>query len=194
MQAIIKEYEFPPIDCLSNDVNFESRYGTYCLSSFFVRLLFSARILITCLKVNKDLFISMLYLAWRPSAPVTLNLSEPARSTSSILLDNILLGLWRYTLSTRIVIIEWLLEDWTFSLCEAWILFLLPRMKYFISYYSHLHSKTNMFSTVNCSSLLQRKRKPSTLLDPTLRLFKDEGFNKSYILSLYIWRKETNTE
>lgn len=40
MHAIIKEYEFPPIDCFKIDVSFESLYGTYVLSYFFIFELF----------------------------------------------------------------------------------------------------------------------------------------------------------
>lgn len=69
MQAIIRLQEFPPIDCFNIEVSFESLYGT-CVFYFPLPLPDSAKILITCLKVNKDLFISMLYLASLPSVPV----------------------------------------------------------------------------------------------------------------------------
>lgn len=36
----------------------------------------------TCLSVNKDLFISMLSFANLPSVPVSDNLSDPAKSTN----------------------------------------------------------------------------------------------------------------
>jgi hypothetical protein len=65
MQAIIKQYEFPPIDCFNIDVNFDYRYGIWADSLFFA-LFHSANVDITCLNVNKDLLISILYFACLP--------------------------------------------------------------------------------------------------------------------------------
>ena len=48
-----------------------------------VLLLVSLNIAITYLKVINDMFISILSLACRPSVPVILILSEPAKSTNS---------------------------------------------------------------------------------------------------------------
>ena len=73
------------------DVSLESLYGTWTLSLVFV-FPASARTLITCLKVNKDLLISMLYLANFPYVPVMPILYDPAKSTNSILLDKICVG------------------------------------------------------------------------------------------------------
>jgi hypothetical protein len=41
----------------------------------------------TCLKVNRDLLISILYFASLPYVPVIESRYDPARSTSSILLE-----------------------------------------------------------------------------------------------------------
>ena len=91
IQATIRLYEFPPIDCFKMDVSLESLYGTWTLSLVFV-FPASAKTLITCLKVNKDLLISMLYLANFPYVPVMPILYDPAKSTNSILLDKICVG------------------------------------------------------------------------------------------------------
>lgn len=65
------------MDYLSKQVNLESLYGGIVL------LLVSANIAITYLNVISDLLISILSFACLPSAPVTLILSEPAKSTNS---------------------------------------------------------------------------------------------------------------
>jgi hypothetical protein len=85
IQAIIRQYELPPMDCFRIDVSFESLYGT-CTFYLFLFLLTSANIDITCLNVNKDLFMSILYFANLPYVPVIPILYEPARSTNYILL------------------------------------------------------------------------------------------------------------
>lgn len=85
-------------------MSLDSRYGI-CPSGS------SARLVITCRKVKSDLLMSMLSLANRPSLPVRLVRSEPARSTSSIQLLRIFEGFSRYLLSTRIVSMEWLREE-----------------------------------------------------------------------------------
>lgn len=81
--AIIRVYELPPNDCLSKDVNFDSRYGITELSLDVVRFnSFSVRAVITFLNTCNDLFISDASLACWPVAPVSDYFSEPARSTS----------------------------------------------------------------------------------------------------------------
>ena len=67
--AIMSEYEFPPKLDFSKEVNLESLYGMWLARDIFF-LLPSARLVITCLRVNNDLFISMASLAARPDAPV----------------------------------------------------------------------------------------------------------------------------
>ena len=62
-------------------MSLESLYGTCTFYLFFV-LLASDKMLITCLSVNNDLFISILYLANLPYVPVKPILSEPAKSTN----------------------------------------------------------------------------------------------------------------
>jgi len=126
MQAIIKLYEFPPMDCFRIDVSLESRYGT---CTFYFEFLFfpaSDRILITCLSVNKDLLMSILYLASLPSVPVRPILYEPAKSTNYTLLAIIWLGSEWWKLYNLIVKIEWLLEELMLSLWQELILFFKP--------------------------------------------------------------------
>ena len=65
MHAIIKLYEFPPIDCFKIDVSFESRYGTWIFYLPF-DLPASDKILMTCLKVKSDLLMSILSFASLP--------------------------------------------------------------------------------------------------------------------------------
>ncbi len=81
IQAIIKLYEFPPIDCLRIEVSFESLYGT---CNFYLVFVFPAyaKILITWRRVNNDLLISMLYFASFPYVPVKPIRYDPAKSTS----------------------------------------------------------------------------------------------------------------
>lgn len=144
IQAIIRLYEFPPMDCFRIEVSFESLYGTWAFYLPFP-LPDSANILITCLKVNKDLLISILYLANLPSVPVWPIRSDPARSTSYNLLDNIWLGSEWWKLYNLIVKIEWLLEEDIFNLWDEFILFFNPYKKYFINSSSFLHSKIYRF-------------------------------------------------
>ena len=124
--ATINEYELPPRDCFKSDVSFESRYGMWLLSVLRLLVEPSARAVMTCLSVNKDLFMSMASLAASPVLPVWLERSLPARSTSYILLE--------MTLSTALLSIISRVrekmacerdEAW-FKLCEATILFLIP--------------------------------------------------------------------
>lgn len=82
--------------------------------------------LITCLKVKSDLLISMLYFANFPYVPVNPILSEPAKSTNSILLDKICVGSEWWKLSNLILRTEWLREEEILSLCDEFILFLSP--------------------------------------------------------------------
>lgn len=67
--ATIRLYEFPPSDCLSKEVNFESRYGMWEARDF---LFFtpSARLVITYRSVNNDLLISIASFAASPVFPV----------------------------------------------------------------------------------------------------------------------------
>ena len=162
IQAIIKLYELPPIDCFRMDVSFESQYGTWTFY-FPLPLLASERILITWRNVNNDLLMSILSFANRPYVPVIQILYDPAKSTNSNLLNNAWLGLSFVKLSILIVIIEWLLEDCIFSLCAELILFFSPYKKNFISSYWFLYSNTNKFYTLNCSSLFHLKRNPFML-------------------------------
>lgn len=60
----------------------------------------------TCLKVKRDLLISILYLASLPSVPVIESLSDPAKSTSSMRLDRTWLGSVKSKLSILIERIE----------------------------------------------------------------------------------------
>lgn len=143
----------------------------------------SAKMLMTCLKVNRDLFISILYFANFPYVPVIPILSEPAKSTNYILLHRRWLGLEWWKLSTLKVNIEWLLDDCTLSLCAELILFFKPYKKYLVSSSWSLHSKTNKFYTENCSSLFHLSLNPFTFV-PTFLEFSEAGFSKSNIFSL----------
>jgi len=80
----------------------------------------------TYLSVNKDLLMSIDSLAYFPSAPDWLILSEPAKSTKDNLEVSRLSGLERSTLSILISKIEWLLLLYKFNLWPAVILFLFP--------------------------------------------------------------------
>ena len=80
--AIIKAYELPPSDYLRRHVNFESLYGIWLNWFLFFALDISARDVITFLRVNSDLLISILSYYARPFAPVRLVLSLPAKSTN----------------------------------------------------------------------------------------------------------------
>ena len=131
----------------------------------------------TCRRVKRDLLMSMLYLARRPSVPVMPMRSEPARSTSSILLLRMVCPSLPSILMLRML---WLRELCRLSLCDELILFLSPSVRYLSSSFSSLHSKTNMFSTVNCSSLFQRSLSPSTpWLRLRVRLLREAGLRRS---------------
>ena len=60
----------------------------------------------TCLRVKRDLLISILYLANLPYVPVIESRSDPAKSTNSILLERRWVGSVRSKLSIRIDKIE----------------------------------------------------------------------------------------
>jgi hypothetical protein len=68
IQATIKQKLLPPMQCFNKQVNFDSLYGT-CMLKFFDAI-YSDTALITYLNVNNDLFISIISLAYLPSAPV----------------------------------------------------------------------------------------------------------------------------
>ena len=72
-------------------VNFESLYGMY-ESEFAPIFCLSTNAVITCLRVNKLLLISILSFAYCPVVPVKLYFSEPARSTSYNLLTVTFIG------------------------------------------------------------------------------------------------------
>ena len=55
--------------------------------SLYEFLCYSDKQVITYLRINNDLFISIDYFAYLPSAPVRPILSLPAKSTSSSLLE-----------------------------------------------------------------------------------------------------------
>lgn len=93
----------------------------------FLDLFQSAKVDMTCLSVNSDLFMSMDYFASFPSVPVSPILSEPAKSTSSMrLLSTPLLGLRWSKLSTLTLKMLWLREEVILSLCAELILFFNP--------------------------------------------------------------------
>ena len=155
-------------------VNLESRYGIWSLD--FVLFAYD-KVAITHLRVNNDLFMSILYLACLPSVPVSPILSDPAKSTSYNLLIRTLWGLILSKDSTLTVNILCDLEEDIFSLWEAVILFLRPILKYFITYSGDLHSKMNKFYTVNWSFLDHLSLSPDWLVLAILT-----GLSKSYIL------------
>ena len=89
----------------------------------------SFRAVITYLRVNKLLLISILSFYDLPSTFVYSYLSEPARSTNYNLLITILSG-WLtsiYSTVTQNIVCD--LEDVKFILCEPITLFLNPKLK-----------------------------------------------------------------
>lgn len=118
----------------------------------------------TCLRVNSDLLMSMLYLASLPSLPVKAVLSDPAKSTSSILLLYTKDGSSFSKHLTLIVRMVWLLEELILSLWEPLTLLDKPTLTCCRSSWLSWHSYTNKFSTVNCSSLFHLKRRLFPLL------------------------------
>jgi hypothetical protein len=76
--AIISVYELPPRLYFKSYVSLLSLYGTnFGLSPFY-----SVRAVMTFLKTNKLLLISIPSLSYWPVVPVRLCFSEPAKSTN----------------------------------------------------------------------------------------------------------------
>lgn len=112
----------------------------------------SVRAVITFLSTRRLLLISMLSFAWTPVVPVSPCFSEPAKSTSySLLTVNDSPPCLRSCDSTVIVKIVCDLEDRSFKLWDASILFLLPNLNNSIASSGVWHSKTYRFSTTNWS-------------------------------------------
>jgi hypothetical protein len=105
--------------------------------------------LMTCLRANRDLLMSMLYLASFPSVPVIPILSEPAKSTSWSLLVRVWEGLPWGWLSTLMVRMEWLREETELRRWEQVTRFCSPNKKYLMSSCSFLHWRVNRFYTMN---------------------------------------------
>ena len=133
------------------------------------------------------MLISILSFAASPLVPVRLILSDPARSTNCSVLVMTFSTLAGSTHSqVRVKIACDLLEAW-FRLCEATILFLMPKWNNSMTSSSFEHSKINRFSTINWSFLFHRILSPFVLF-LALRL---ERLRRSNTFSLYICRKET---
>lgn len=98
----MSEYELPPNDCFNKDVSFESLYGIWPAKVFFF-FEPSAKLVITYLKVKRDLLMSMASLAARPVFPVCEERSLPARSTSYNLLV-IILSTWLLSIKSTFIV------------------------------------------------------------------------------------------
>ena len=139
---------FPPIDCLSRQVSFESLYGTQMPPASFFPLARSLRAVITYLRVKSDLLISILSFCVFPSTFVSSWRSDPARSTSYNLLMTMLSGCSASIYSTVIENIVCDLEEVRFILWLPITLFLSPQWKSRRISWSVWHQKLNKFSTV----------------------------------------------
>ena len=169
--------------CFKRQVSLESLYGMWEGFFFSPRPFWkSDSVEITCLRVKRDLLISMLsFWATDDSFPVNEVFSDPARSTRSSLLTRKFSGFWRSTDSTLRLRIVCDLDEERLSLWEATILFLIPLWKCSKTSSAVLHSKTYKFSTTNSSFCFHRSRNPG---DDWLILAICTGFSKSNIFSL----------
>lgn len=91
----------------------------------------------------------MLSFAYYPDVPVSPCLSDPARSTNCNLLTVTLSKCLISCDSTVKQKIVCDLEETSFKLCEAKILFFEPNLKSSTASSAELHSKTYKFSTTN---------------------------------------------
>jgi hypothetical protein len=142
--AIIRVYELPPRLYFKSCVSLLSRYGTNLWS-----FLFSVSAVITFLKTNRLLLISILSFACTPVVPVKLYFSDPAKSTSY----NRLTVTFTWDLISYVSIVSenmlWLLLENSFKLCEAKTLFVDPNLNNFNASSADWHSNTYRFSTTN---------------------------------------------
>lgn len=142
-QAIIRQYELPPIDCFKRDVSLLSLYGGRRFT--FPVVVDSYRDAITCLSVNKLLLISIPSLNTTPVDLVALCLSLPARSTISSLLSICYEGSSSKKLWTLKVRRQWDRLEVLFILWDPIILFFWPFLHHFKAYSEDRHWPSNIF-------------------------------------------------
>lgn len=168
MHATNRQQLFPPNDCFSRLVSLLSRYGTNAS-----RL---SKLLMTFLKVNNDLLMSIDSFNCRPSPIIR---SDPARSTNSSLLKSPLGVSDDYSpliACSFTVKIVWDRDEDKLSRVAATTLFFSPSLQTFIISCWSAHSRLYRLSTENQLSRSQRIFNPIFTVEAKSRLVERNGF------------------
>ena len=130
--ATIRVSELPPRDCFNNDVNLESRYGTWGFRTTpdAVGVGVDVNAVTTLRNTNSDWLMPMDSFSVRPVALVRATRSLPAKSTTVSRLVTTSSGVAALNDSMCSRNKQWDRDDAAFMLCPAMIFLLIPACMY----------------------------------------------------------------